>query len=299
MNIRDLRYVVALAETRHFRAAAERCFVSQPTLSGQIQKLETELGLRLFERNNRRVEITPEGRTIVQQVYRALEEIDEIGRLAGEMKDPMAGDLRVGMIPTLAPYLIPRFLGPLEAQFPSLTLQIVEAVTQDLLARVTTHQMDAILIAEPDVGDELEAVPLFEEPFAIVHPVDHPFYLSDTITLKRLEREPLLLLSEEHCITGQIHDLIQVTAPEHAFTAASMQTLMQLVSNGYGCTVVPVMATSGTWLSDMGIVTKSIREKRACRRVSLVYRKTFPRVEALLAVSEVICDSLPNTVRRL
>ena len=299
MNIRDLRYVVALSETRHFRAAAERCFVSQPTLSGQIQKLEGELGLRLFERNNRRVEITPDGATIVQQVYRALEEIEQISTLAAQMKDPMSGVLRIGMIPTLAPYLIPRFLGPLEEHFPSLSVQIVEAVTGELVNKLTAHQLDAVLIADKDVQEDLKAVPLFDEPFSVIHPVDHPFYLSDTVTLRRLEREPLLMLSDEHCITGQIRELIDITAPEHDFTAASMQTLLQLVSNGNGCTVVPIMATTGSWMSDMGIVAKSIREKRARRRVSLVYRKTFPRAEPLLHVAAVICESLPNTVRRL
>ena len=299
MNIRDLRYVVALAETRHFRAAAERCFVSQPTLSGQIQKLERELGLQLFERNNRRVEITSEGHTIVQQVYRALEEIDQISTLAAQMKDPMSGVLRIGMIPTLAPYLIPRFLGPLEERYPSLSVQIVEAVTVELIEQLSTHRLDAVLVAEQDTQDDLQSVPLFDEPFSVIHPVDHPFYLSDNVTLKRLEREPLLMLSDEHCITGQVKELINITVPEHDFTAASMQTLLQLVSNGYGCTVVPIMATTGTWMSDMGIVAKSIREKRARRRVSLVYRRTFPRAEPLRLVADVICDSLPNTVRRL
>ena len=299
MNIRDLRYVVALAETRHFRAAAEHCFVSQPTLSGQIQKLERELGLQLFERNNRRVEITSEGHIIVQQVYRALEEIDQISTLASQMKDPMSGVLRIGMIPTLAPYLIPRFLGPLEERYPSLSVQIVEAVTVELIEQLTTHRLDAVLVAEQDTQDDLQSVPLFDEPFSVIHPVNHPFYLSDNVTLKRLEREPLLMLSDEHCITGQVKELIDITVPEHDFTAASMQTLLQLVSNGHGCTVVPIMATTGTWMSDMGIVAKSIREKRARRRVSLVYRRTFPRAEPLRLVADVICDSLPNTVRRL
>jgi LysR family hydrogen peroxide-inducible transcriptional activator len=175
MNLRDLKYIIAVAETRHFGRAAERCFVSQPTLSGQIKKLEEELGVTLFERTNRSVEITPVGSVILTHARLILEQADLIQQLARAHQDPLAGPLRIGVIQTLSPYLMPLILMPLRKQHPQIKLVLSEEQTDALLERLRNHEIDAALLATPVTEQDFESLPLFDEPFWIAYPRKHPF----------------------------------------------------------------------------------------------------------------------------
>ena len=173
MNLRDLEYLVALADTCHFGHAAERCCVSQPTLSGQLRKLEEELGVILFERTKRSVEITPPGEAIVVHARRVLEQADALRQVAQSYQDPLAGPLRMGAIPTLSPYLMPLVLKPLNKCYPQIKLVLSEEFTDTLLNRLGKHEIDAALLATPVEDPNLESFPLFDEPFWLVHPRGH------------------------------------------------------------------------------------------------------------------------------
>lgn len=304
MNLRDLKYLIAVAETEHFGHAASRCFVSQPTLSGQIKKLEQELGVTLFERTNRSVSITPIGSEIVRHAKLILEQADVIRQLAQAQRDPLAGALRVGAIPTISPYLIPLILMPLKQQYPQMRLVLSEEVTDMLTQRLLEHQIDVAILATEVKEPELEVMPLFEEPFWLAHPRDHEIYNKDEITRRDLGQINLLLLADGHCLTGQVMDVCRIKEgaldSEMAdLRAASLETLLQLVGAGFGCTLVPALAVRGAWTTDTGIIARKLHLKDAYRKVQFVYRKTFPRKNALEALAEVIRAQLPNTVRPL
>ena len=198
MNVRDLRYLAAVADSRHFGHAAQTCHVSQPTLSAQIRKLEEELGVLIFERNNKSVAITPAGSAVVAQARTALDQIDQIAVVASNYQDPMSGEFRLGMIPTIAPYLIPGFLSPLSNEFPNLDLTVSESVTAELEDKLLSHELDAAILATAVDETEMLSINLFDEPFWLVHPSDHAFYYEDVISLKQLKKENLLLLSDAH-----------------------------------------------------------------------------------------------------
>jgi LysR family hydrogen peroxide-inducible transcriptional activator len=304
MNLRDLKYIIAVAETRHFGKAAERCFVSQPTLSGQIKKLEEELGVAIFERTNRSVEITPVGATIVEHARLIMEQADVIEQLARAQQDPLAGPLRIGAIPTLSPYLMPLILAPLKKQHPQMKLVLSEELTDTLLERLHNHEIDAALLATPVEEQGLESNPLFDEPFWVAFPRKHPFYTRDKITLKDLDQETLLLLAEGHCLAQQAMDVCHLEQRQSQgdmadLRAASLETLIQLVKAGFGITLIPALAMRGSWVTGSGVVAQPLSAAHASRRVSLVYRRSFPRQAALQVLAGIIRDNLPNTVKTL
>jgi LysR family hydrogen peroxide-inducible transcriptional activator len=304
MNLRDLKYILAVAETRHFGRAAERCFVSQPTLSGQIRKLEQELGVTLFERTNRSVDVTPVGETILVHARRLMEQADAIEQVARAHQDPLAGPLRIGAIPTLSPYLMPLILVPMKRRYPQLKLVLIEEVTDSLLQRLARHELDAALLATPVTDPELTGEPLFEEPFWLAHPRSHPLYDKDEITAADLEHIDLLLLAEGHCLTHQVMDVCHLTErPREGemadLRAASLETLLQLVGAGFGCTLVPALAIRGGWMTDSGIIARRLELDDAYRRISLVHRRSFPRRQALEAFADMVRRHLPNTVRAI
>lgn len=304
MNLRDLKYLIAVAETEHFGEAAAHCYVSQPTLSGQIKKLEQELGVTLFERTNRSVSITPIGAEIVRHAKLILEQADVIRQLAQAQRDPLAGALRVGAIPTVSPYLIPLILLPLKHRYPQMRLVLSEEITDMLTQRLLEHQIDVAILATEAVEPELEVMPLFEEPFWLAHPRDHEIYNKEEITRRDLSRLDLLLLADGHCLTRQVMEVCRLkeAAMDNEMAdlrAASLETLLQLVGAGFGCTLVPALAVRGAWTTDSGIIARKLDLNDAFRRVQFVYRKTFPRKQALRALAEVIRAQLPNTVRPL
>ncbi|HSH30592.1 MAG TPA: LysR substrate-binding domain-containing protein [Thiohalobacter sp.] len=301
MNLRDLKYIIAVAETRHFGHAAERCFVSQPTLSGQIKKLEGELGVAIFERTNRSVQVTPIGRQILDHARRVLEQADAIIQLARAHQDPIAGPLRIGAIPTISPYLMPLILKPLRKHHPSLQPVLSEELTNVLLRRLRDHEIDTALLATPVEDSDLEVIPLYDEPFWIAYPREHPFYTRDHIRLRDLDRENLLLLAEGHCLAQQAMEVCRMQERQDQgeladLRAASLETLIQLVGAGYGVTLIPALAMRGSWATGSGVVAQPLDIAQASRRVSLALRRSFPRRAAVEALAEIILERLPNTV---
>ncbi len=302
MNLRDIKYILALAETRHFGRAAERCFVSQPTLSGQIKKLEDQLGVVIFERTNRSVDVTPVGEEILSHARLLIEQADAIEQVARAHQDPLAGPLRVGAIPTLSPYLMPLVLVPLKQHCSQLKLVLFEETTDALLRRLDQHELDAALLATPTSNPDLTGIPLFDEPFWLAHPHRHPLDAKDDITQKDLESIDLLLLSEAHCLSHQVMEVCKLadrprTGEMADLRAASLETLLQLVGAGFGCTLVPALAIRSGWMTDTRIIARRLELPDARRRISLVFRRSFPRRAALEALAEVTLSQLPDTVK--
>jgi LysR family hydrogen peroxide-inducible transcriptional activator len=305
VNLRNLKYTIAVAETRHFGKAAERCFVSQPTLSGQIKKLEDELGVVIFERTKRWVELTPIGGEIIDLARKIVEQTDALTQLATARQDPLSGPLRVGAIPTLSPYLIPPILKPLKTRCPQLQLVLYEEITDTLLQRLRNHQIDIALIATPIGEPDLDAFPLFDEPFWLVHPRNHPLACKDEISPKDLHQLDLLLLADGHCLAQQVMD---VCGWEHRpqpqemgdIQASSLETLLQLVGAGFGSTLVPALATHGPWMTDSGIIARKLNLPDAYRRISLAFRRSFPRRQALEVFADIIQGNLTSaTVKKI
>lgn len=303
MNLRDLRYLVAVADARHFGRAAAACFVSQPTLSGQIRKLEEELGVALFERDSKSVATTPVGEEVIRHARLALEQADAMRAAAEAHKDPLAGPLRLGVIPTLAPYLIPLVLRPLRARYPELRLVLSEEITTSLVDRLRSHALDAALVATDEADAELAAIPLFVEPFWAAVPRKHPLAQADEVSVRQVNATDVLLLADGHCLADQVQSVCgasrAATSEAGDLRAASLETLLQLVGAGEGTTLVPALALRGAWTTDAGVVAIPLRAADAHRTVSLVYRRAYPRVRALEALADVIAESLPNTVKPL
>ena len=304
MNLRDLKYIIAVAETHHFGKAAERCFVSQPTLSGQIKKLEDDLGVTIFERTKRSVVLTPIGEEIIDHARKMMEQADAIEQLARAHHDPLSGPLRVGAIPTLSPYLIPLIVVPLKRNYPQLKLVLTEEITEMLLRRLRSHEIDAAIIATPVTEPEFDTIPLFDEPFWLAYPRNHPLYTKDEITQDDLETLDLLLLSDGHCLAQQVMGVCGLSDRPHTgemgdLQAASLETLLQLVGKGLGSTLVPALATRGSWMTDSGIIARKLDLPDTYRRISLAFRHSFPRRQALEAFADVIRQHLPNTVKVL
>ncbi len=304
MNLRDLEYLVAVAATRHFGQASERCFVSQPTLSGQIKKLEEELGAILFERTKRSVEITPIGEAIVAKARQVLEQADALKQVAQSHQDPLTGPLRMGAIPTLSPYLMPLILQPLQIKYPQIKLILSEELTDTLLKRLDKHEIDAALLATPVEDPNFESMPLFDEPFWLVHPRNHPLSDKDKIIRSDLDCTDLLLLSEGHCLAEQVMEVCHIHERRMQgdladLRASSLETLLQMVAAGFGSTLLPALGLNTLSVRDKGILARQLQLPDTYRQISLVYRRTFPRRKALEAFAEVVLENLPDTVKPL
>lgn len=304
MNIRDLQYIVAVAEHQHFGKAADVCFVSQPTLSGQIKKLEEELDIVLFERTNKKVDVTIEGMQIIEHARQILEQVDTIRNYAQSHTDPMAGNLRIGMIPTIAPYLVPLILGPVKNDYPQTRLMLSEEITDHLNAQLLDRKIDLAILATPVTHPELECIELYDEPFWLAHHRSHSLYNQDTITDEDLSQLDLLLLDDGHCLTRQVMNVCGLGSREdkaHSedLRASSLETLLQLVAAGYGTTLIPALAIRGSWMTDMGIIARQIDSTNASRRVSLVYRASYPKKAIVDILGNIIQKHLTNTVTKI
>jgi LysR family hydrogen peroxide-inducible transcriptional activator len=293
MNLQELAYFAAVAEHRHFGRAAQACHVSQPTLSGQLRRMEEQLGVTLFERNNRRVAITPVGERMLQHARRALEEAAQVEAVAKTSRDPLAEPLKLGVIPTLAPYLMPMMLQRLRENCPAMTIELWEDVTVSLLTRLRSGQLDAALIATEIPEADLTALALFEEPFLAALPPNHRLASRKTIAEADLAGD-LLVLADGHCLAGQAQAACKAKGdhlPQRALQAASLETLANLVAAGYGTTLVPQLAVSS--LEQRGVIVRPLTGK-ASRTIWLASRPTFPRPQALQALAR----ALPTKLKR-
>ena len=282
MNLQDLRYIAAVSSLRHFGRAAEACHVSQPTLSSQIRKLEEELGVALFERTNKRVDLTPTGARILKHANCVLEEADQIEAIAKAAHDPMRGPFRLGVIPTLAPYLMPLILQPLQTEYPGLSVELWEDGTRRLLEMVRNHRLDAALLATVVEEPELTGLSLFDEPLIAALPSEHPLSPHRSVAESELAGD-LLVLADGHCLSNQALQACGRRRQHRQGTwqAASLETLVNLVAAGYGTTLIPALAASS--LSSRGIILRPLQGKTA-RTIRLASRRTFPRPQALRAL---------------
>ena len=298
MNLRDLEYVVAVAEEEHFGRASERCHVSQPALSGQIIKLEEQLGVKLFERTNRRVAATPVGTEIVTMAKRLLFIADEIVTCAAVHADPLAGRMRFGTIPTIGPYLLPSILRPIKQALPKINLTLTEDTTDELERRLIIGEIDAAVTATIAKENGIAEIPLYDEPFFVAVPDGHPIAASKSIDVRALDSSELLLLKDGHCLSDQVAKLCGISRTQRAgdvdTQASSLETVIGLVAAGAGITLLPASALNDDGRSRKGVSVVAAENPEARRRVRLIYRETYPKRELLAALSSIVAQNLPN-----
>ncbi|MEO8384970.1 MAG: LysR substrate-binding domain-containing protein [Betaproteobacteria bacterium] len=276
MNLRDLRYLVALADHKHFGRAAEASFVSQPTLSTQIKKLEEELGMALIERNPRNVLLTEVGEAVLRRAKIILREADEIKAIARRAKDPESGTVRIGIFPTLAPYLLPHVVPEIVKRFPKLELILVEDKTDVILKKLHDGELDAGLLALPIHDDTLHAEFLFEEAFVLALPKHHRLAKAKRVKLADLSLESLLLLDDGHCMRDQALEVCAMTgaAEKPGFRATSLETLRHMVSANVGITLMPALSVHAPAPKSPGICLVPFGEPAPHRRIAMVWRRT-------------------------
>ncbi len=278
MNLRALKYFVKLAELKHFSRAADACFVSQPTLSTQIRKLEEELGVQLVERAPRKVQLTPVGEEIATRARHVLRDIDQITAAARRSRDPETGTLRLGLFPTLAPYLLPHVVPRIRERFPQLRLELSEEKTPDILSMLDNGKLDAALIALPVEDAGLEHIVLFSEPFYLAVPESHPLAARETVSKPDLEGAELLLLEDGHCLRDQALEVCALAGARERvdFHATSMETLRQMVAAEVGVTLMPALAVEPPIPPTRNIVLRRFQAPEPNRTIALVWRKSSP-----------------------
>lgn len=278
-TLRQLEYAVAVADLRHFRRAAERCHVTQPALSTQIQQLEELLGSRLFERGRGGVLITPAGEEIVERARRVLQEVRELGDTAQRWRAPGAGVLRLGVIPTIAPYLLPQLLPELRQGFPGYELQLWEEQTARLVQRLRAGEIDVLLLALPIAGDDLVTAQLADEPFVLLAPRNHRLARVESPRQTDLAGEQLLLLEDGHCLRDQALQVCALAGATQApqLHASNLSTVVQMVLNGQGITLLPATAVAVEVRRRKGVVLRRFVEPAPSRALGLVWRRGSAR----------------------
>ena len=289
MTLTELRYVVAVAEARHFGQAAERCFVSQPSLSASVKNLEEELGVKLFERGKRGVFLTDAGEQIVAQARRALEEAERVKTVASQGRDPLKGVLRLGIIHTVAPYLLPDLVGALRRAAPGMPLDVEENTTANLDRMLKAGELDAVILALPYEGPGIETVPLYEEIFRVAAPAGHALARRKSIAVEDLDAGELLLLPVGHCFRDQVLDACHEFSrpPEAGRQGNSLETLRSMVASGLGVTVLPATALTPRHANAL---VKTVEFSAPCpvRRIALAWRRGFHRPAALEKLAAAI-----------
>jgi len=305
MTLTELRYIVAVARERHFGRAAEACFVSQPTLSVAVKKLEEELDVKLFERGSAEISVTPLGDEIIRQAQAVLEQASAIKEIAKRGKDPLAGALRLGVIYTIGPYLLPDLVRTAIANIPQMPLMLQENFTVKLLEMLRAGELDCAILAEPFMDTNLAIAPLYEEPFMVAVPASHPLAQRERISAEELKRETMLLLGAGHCFRDHVLEV----CPEYArfssnaegirksFEGSSLETIKHMVAAGMGVTVVPSLSVPREPHPHLRYIP--FEDPVPTRRVVLVWRRSFTRYEAIAALRNAIYDCPLEGVTRL
>jgi LysR family hydrogen peroxide-inducible transcriptional activator len=304
MTLTELRYIVAVARERHFGRAAEACFVSQPTLSVAIKKLEEELDLKIFERGGSEVSVTPLGEEIVRQAQSVLDQAGAIKEIAKRGKDPLAGALRLGIIYTIGPYLLPELVKHTIELYPQMPLMLQENFTVKLLEMLRTGELDCAIMAEPFPDAGLATAQLYDEPFVVALPASHPLADRATISAEELKRETMLLLGTGHCFRDHVLEVCPEFARfssdaegiRRSFEGSSLETIKHMVASGMGVTVVPQLSVPREKSQHLRFVPFS--DPIPTRRVVLAWRRSFTRYEAIAALRNAIyaCE-LPGVKR--
>jgi len=292
MTLNELRYIVAVSQENNFRRAAERVFVSQPALSLAIQKLEEELGVQIFERSRTSVSMTPIGELIVAQAQRALEEVAQIREIASQGKDQLTGTLRIGAIYTVGPYLLPELIPVLKQKAPHMPLEMEENQTANLEALLANGRLDVIIIALPFGGPGIATLPLYDEDFSVVVPLEHPWAKKKQIKTAELATEKILLLNSGHCFSNQVREACAEfnSAVGEIQQGNSLETIRNMVASGLGITVLPVSANSDKYRSQL---TREIpfAPPAPARRIALAWRKSFARKQAIEVLAQAISET--------
>jgi len=303
MNTRDLEYLVAVAEELHFGRAAERCHASQPALSGQLRKLEDHLGVRVFERTKRHVRLTEIGAQIVAQAREVLHHVDTMEKIASANREPLAGTCILGMPPTIGPFLTPLLLPAVKHYMPGLHLDLVEDFTDHLENQLADGDLDIAILATSPARKILSEVLLYDEPFWVAMPNDHPLTRGDAVDVERIEPSELLLLSDGHCLRDQIYEACKIDRTRASgdrgprTQKTSLSTILSLVGSGNGITLVPAMSLSGGWVTDAGISVRREQSGTAGRTVRLTYRKGYHRMALVERLADIVAGIVPDTVR--
>jgi LysR family transcriptional regulator, hydrogen peroxide-inducible genes activator len=304
MTLTELRYIVAVARERHFGRAAEACFVSQPTLSVAVKKLEDELDVKLFERGGAEISVTPLGEAIVRQAQVVIEQAAAIKEIAKSGKDPLSGPLKLGIIYTIGPYLLPELVRQAIERTPQMPLMLHENLTVKLLDMLRTGDLDCAILAEPFPDTGLAVAPLYDEPFMVAVPRAHPLATREHISSEELKRETMLLLGAGHCFRDQVLEV----CPEFArfssdadgirksFEGSSLETIKHMVASGMGVTVVPQLSVPAEPHPHVAYVP--FADPVPTRRVVLAWRRSFPRYEAIAALRNAVhACTLPGVER--
>ena len=305
MNISELRYVVALAREKHFGRAAEACFVSQPTLSVAVRKLEDELGVALFERARHEVHITPAGERVIEQAQRALEAIESVRQVARSESDQLAAPLRIGAIFTVGPYLFPDLITHLRDQAPQMPLLVEENYTAVLGEKLKQGELDVILISLPFDEPNILTLPLYDEPFVILLPAAHPLTARKTLRSRDLEEETILMLGSGHCFRDQVTEACPACAPKaigegrSVYTAegSSLETIRHMVASGMGLTVLPCTAAGADRYSQRLVEIRRFASPIPSRRIALAWRASFPRPKVIDALADAVAATRLSCVR--
>ena len=322
MTLTELKYIVAVARERHFGKGAEACHVSQPTLSVAIKKLEEELQVKLFERNANEITVTPLGEEIIRQAQSVLEQADLIKDIAKRGKDPLAGSLRLGVIYTIGPYLLPDLVRQMIARTPQMPLMLQENFTVRLLEELRQGEIDCAILAEPFPDTNLAIAPLYDEPFMAAVPSTHPLAARSSITAEEIKKETMLLLGNGHCFRDHVLEVCPEFARfsntsggiQKSFEGSSLETIKHMVAAGMGITLVPRLGVPKEALAEQSVTQKGKTKIPAeqpsyikylpfeghipSRRVVLAWRRSFTRYEAIAALRNAIyaCE-LPGVTR--
>jgi LysR family hydrogen peroxide-inducible transcriptional activator len=296
MTLTELKYIVAVARERHFGRAAEACFVSQPTLSVAIKKLEDELGTLLFERRSNEVTLTPVGERIVAQAQRVLDDASQIKEIAKQGKDPLNGPLRVGVIYTIGPYLLPSLVRQLLKEAPKMPLLLNENITVKLIELVKNGEIDVAIVALPLPETGLMIQPVYDEPFMVAMPKGHAWASRKAIASEDLKKETMLLLGTGHCFRDHVLEVcpelsrfsVAAEGMQKTFEGSSLETIRQMVASGVGVTVLPVTSVPQKQPRNSLIEYKPFKAPAPDRRVVLMWRKSFTRAPAVEALRRAI-----------
>lgn len=291
-TFKQLKYLCAVAEHRHFSKAAEACHVTQSTLSAGIQELESQLGVTIFERNKKNVLITPLGEKILRQARLLLGNAEDLVAIAQASQAPLSSELRLGVIPTIGPFLLPQMLTDLRRQFPKLKLFLKEGLSADLVGRLQQGELDLVLLALPYPLPDMHTETLFSDEFELLLPPDHPLQNVDRVRQQQLLGEKLLLLEEGHCLRDHALEACKLESPQLdlVYQGTSLHTLVEMVANGLGVTLLPELAVKANILGNSGLVIKRFKEDRVAREIGLAWRNTDPRDQDYQTLAQFIRD---------
>jgi LysR family hydrogen peroxide-inducible transcriptional activator len=304
MTLTDLKYIVALARERHFGRAAKACFVSQPTLSVAVKKLEEQLDVALFERKSQEVTPTPTGRLIVEQAARVLEAADEVKHLAGQGRNQLDGPIRLGAIYTIGPYLYPHLIPAMRKLAPKMPMLVEENYTSRLAERLRAGDLDAIVISTPFSEPGVVVRVLYEEPFVVAFPAGHEWKKRSTVGARELAKESLLLLGSGHCFRDQVlkacpalNRTAATGSLQKTLEGSSLETIRHMVASGAGVTVLPCSSTTATGAESRLLTMRPFTDPAPVREVALAWRVSFPRPKAMDAIAEAILSVRINCLR--